>query len=329
MSTPGREPSGHADGAAAGRAPRVSIIMPFLDPPQAFIEEAVDSVLQQTFTDWELLLVNDGSGAAATAVATRLAAAHGTRIRCLSHEGGVNRGIPTSRNLGLAHARGEMIAYLDSDDAWFPHKLEAQVRILDGKPHVDMVFGRSLYWRSWADGVEAEKDRPPPLRVRDRSELAHGAFLHRMLRAGVMVPCPSSILARAASVRAVGGFAESVSNLYEDQAFYARISLAGVVLACEDVWDRYRLHENSVIASATAQQANEARRQFLDWLAAYLDEIGCAHRPLRRTVRVERWAAALPHVPRGLRYLRKLAWLPGRLLQSLPRGSAPARPAVR
>jgi glycosyltransferase involved in cell wall biosynthesis len=290
--------------------------MPFLDPAPAFITLAVESVLAQSFTDWELLMVNDGSRPDATAVACGLAARDPSRIRVFSHDGGVNRGIPASRNLGLSHARGEFIAYLDSDDAWYSHKLHDQVRILDATPHVQMLFGRSLYWRSWSDGrASTSPDRAPPLRMPDRTELAEGAFLHRMLRAQAMVPCPSSILVRAGAARAVGGFEASVSNLYEDQAFYAKMSLAGTMLACAEVWDRYRIHAGSVIASATRRQAVAARREFLDWLAGYIDAVGHDDRSFRRTLRVERWAANVPHGPRALRSLRKVAALPGRIME--------------
>jgi glycosyltransferase involved in cell wall biosynthesis len=307
METPDREAEAHSE-----QAPRVSVTMPFLDPAEAFITEAVESVLGQSFQDWELLLVNDGSGPEALAVAHRLAA-RDARIRCISHEGGINLGIPATRNLGILHARGELLAFIDSDDTWYPHKLEEQVRLLDAAPQVDMIFGRSLYWRAWLDGADA-RDRPPSLLVRDRTALGPGEFLHKILQARVMVPCPTNILVRADSARAVGGFQADISNLYEDQAFYAKLSLSGVVLACAEVWDRYRLHASSVMSSATRHQAAAARRQFLDWLGTYIDGIDYDTRALRRTIRTERWAADFAYGPRLLRSTRKLAALPERLL---------------
>jgi glycosyltransferase involved in cell wall biosynthesis len=306
-----------ARGTGAG-APRVSIIMPYLDPPEPFITEAVESVVAQEYDDWELLLANDGSGPAARATAQVLAA-RDPRIRLVSHEDGLNRGIPATRNMGMRHARGEFYAFLDSDDAWYPHKLGEQVRLLDGAPHVDMVFGRSLYWKSWQAGTTA-RDRPPPLRVRDRTEMGRGEFLRRMLTARVMVPCPSSILVRAEAARAVGGFQADVSNLYEDQAFYAKVSLRCTVLACAEVWDRYRLHGGSVISSATSREALDARRQFFDWLSGYVLASGHEDPTLRRALRLERWAIDIPRGPRLLRSLRKAAALPGLLLQRLPAG---------
>lgn len=300
-------------------APRVSVIVPFLDPPEGFLEEAVASVKAQTFNDWELLLVNDGSGSEARAIAEAFATADPRRIRCLQHDGGVNKGIPATRNLGLAHACGEFIAYLDSDDVWYPHKLSDQVRIMEDHPHEDMIFGRSVYWYSWGYGRanESSRDRPPPLGVPDREVLARSEFLRNILLARVQVPCPSNILVRAAAARAVGGFQENISNLYEDQAFYAKISLAGTVLPCADVWDRYRIHPTSVCYTASRQQAIAARREYLEWLRGYLDDIGHVDNRLRSLVRLEIGATRIPGGPRLLQIIRKIAarqrrWLKGR-----------------
>jgi glycosyltransferase involved in cell wall biosynthesis len=309
-----------ADRGPSQGEPFVSVIMPFLDPPAEFFTEAVARVLAQTFGDWELLLVDDGSGEATRATARRLQHRNPSRIRVFGHARGVNRGIAASRNAGLARARGELVAFLDSDDVWLPHKLEEQVRILDGMPDVQMIFGRSLYWHSWTPSAH-RRDSTPPLRVPDRTRFERGEFIHRILRARAMVPCPSSILVRAEAADAVGGFAESVSNLYEDQAFYARMSLGGIVVACNEVWDRYRVHSGSVIGAATPAQALAARRGFLDWLAQSVERSDHSTAALRRTIWLERRAAALPHGPRLLRTIRKVAALPERMFLSV-RGSA-------
>ena len=92
--------------------PRVSVITPFLDN-EVFLPEAIESVLAQTFKNWEYLLVDDGSGPEATAIAKQYANRFSGRIRYLEHPGHLNRGISASRNLGVHHARGEFIAFLD------------------------------------------------------------------------------------------------------------------------------------------------------------------------------------------------------------------------
>ena len=109
--------------------PLVSIVVIFLDA-EAFIEEAIESVLAQTYRHWELVLVDDGSSDGGSEIARRYAASHADRIRYIEHDRHQNRGMSASRNAGIREARGEYIAFLDADDVWFAEKLEHQVAIL-------------------------------------------------------------------------------------------------------------------------------------------------------------------------------------------------------
>lgn len=287
-------------------SPLVSVVIPFLDPPISFFQEAVEGVFSQTFQNWELILVDDGSGPEATSFARRLAADHARRVRYLAHEGRANRGIAASRNLGLANARGQLLACLDSDDWWTPNKLLEQVAILQDAPHIHAVFGRSLYWTSWKAGASIKTDRLHPLRVPDRTEMRKGEFLLRILTSDIAVPCPSSVLVRTDHAIAVRGFDHEVSNHYEDQAFYAKLSLEGVILACEDVWDRYRIHADSVLARGSRAQARAARRDFLEWLEREVQSREEIRPELMRAIKLERAAARIPKGPGMLRLIRRL-----------------------
>ena len=132
---------------------RVSIITPFLNAGP-FIEESIESVLAQSFDDWELLLVDDGSSDASSGIALRYASAHADKVRYLSHEHRQNRGASASRNLAARHARGEYLAFLDADDVYLPRKLELQVPILDAHPEVAMLYAATEYWYSWSGRQE-------------------------------------------------------------------------------------------------------------------------------------------------------------------------------
>jgi glycosyltransferase involved in cell wall biosynthesis len=294
-------------GTGPPEVPRVSVIIPFLDPEPGFFQEAVASVFGQTLRSWELILVNDGSGRRATAQAEQHAAGDPARIRCISHAGGINRGIPASRNRGMEIARGEFLAFLDADDVWHPEKLEEQVALLEATPDAAMVFGRALVWRSWSDAGDGRRgnDHVPPLRVADGRVLPPGTYLRRMLAGTVLTPPPSGILVRAAAARALAGFETGVSNLYEDQAFYAKVGLHAGVLPCARVWIRYRVHPGSVIGAASRAEARRARRQYLAWLQGYLEQGGHMDAWFSRTLRVERWAATMPLGQRLVRAIRR------------------------
>ena len=133
--------------------PLVSSIVIFLNA-EKFIEEAIESIFAQTYNNWELLLVDDGSTDDSTQIALRYAERYPTRVRYLEHPGHQNCGMGASRNLGVRHAKGEYIALLDSDDVWLPHKLQQQVAILDSHTEAGMVYGLSQYWHSWTGKPE-------------------------------------------------------------------------------------------------------------------------------------------------------------------------------
>src|SRR5437764_627301 len=89
---------------------------------EAYLAQAIDSVLAQSFQDFELLVVDDGSSDRTRPIAEAFRAATRPRVRVLAHADGGNRGMSAARNLGLSQARGEFIAFLDADDVWLPGK---------------------------------------------------------------------------------------------------------------------------------------------------------------------------------------------------------------
>ena len=120
--------------------PRVSVLTSFLNA-ERFLAEAVDSLFAQSFTAWELLLIDDGSTDGSTALARRYADEWPGKVRCLEHPGHENRGISASQNLGLRTATAPYVAFLDSDDVWFRSKLEEQVALLDAQPAAALLTG--------------------------------------------------------------------------------------------------------------------------------------------------------------------------------------------
>jgi glycosyltransferase involved in cell wall biosynthesis len=251
---------------------RVSIITPFLNAGP-FIEESIQSVLAQTYDDWELLLVDDGSTDASTGIAVRYAAAHPERVRYLSHEHRQNRGASASRNLGARHARGEYLAFLDADDVYLPRKLEVQVPILDAHPNVAMLYAATEYWYSWSGRPDdagrdwvwrkygAQPDTPvePP------------QMLVRFLEDGGTVPCMGGVLVRRAAVQSVGGWEESFRRICTDQVFHAKLCLNFPVMIVDACLDRYRQHEDSSCRMVErAGQLNSAFETYLSWLESYV-----------------------------------------------------------
>lgn len=123
----------------------VSAVMPTYNAA-GYLNDAIDSVLAQTFTHWELIVVDDGSEDNTPAI---LAAYDDPRIRVLRLP--KNRGRGAARNAGLAMATGRYVAICDSDDISLPHRFAEQVAFLDANPEIDIVSGHVLvFWNGYA-----------------------------------------------------------------------------------------------------------------------------------------------------------------------------------
>ena len=140
--------------------PAVSVVMAAYNVAP-YIGRAIESVLNQTFGDLELLVVDDGATDGTAAIAEQSASCD-ARVRVIVQ---VNAGISAARNHGLRVATSPIIALLDSDDAWEPGYLHAQVAILDAHPHVDVVTGNAWFLGSSLNGTPARPwpdPRPAP-----------------------------------------------------------------------------------------------------------------------------------------------------------------------
>ena len=273
---PAPEPSGATDPASAGL---VSVVVCFLDA-EPFLAEAVASVYAQSYGQWELLLVDDGSSDESTAIAQRHAAADPARVRYLEHPGHENRGVSASRNLGIAQARGELVALLDADDVWLPRRLERGVQLLREHPSADMAYGESEYWRSWEGRRARHADRVQPHGFRADRVLRAPELLLRYLTHAASLPCPSALTVRRRALLDCGGFVDAFRGMYEDQVFLARFCLHHDVYVANECWDRYRQHSDSLCAEAArSSHASEARQAYLGWLRSFLEEEGMQGTP--------------------------------------------------
>lgn len=254
------------------RVPRVSVVIAFLNG-ERFLTETIESVFRQTYDNWELLLVDDGSTDRSTTIARDWSSAHPQRVRYFDHPNHANRGVCASRNLGIHESLGELIATLDADDVWQPTKLEQQVAILDAHPRAAMVFGASEYWSSWT--TSAGRDFTPDVGVEPNRLYEPPSLLkHLYPLARATAPCPSDLLMRRSAVERIGGFEEDfhgIYQLYEDQAFLTKMYLHAPVYVASASWLRYRLHEGSCDSQVTAAGAyHRVRAQFLNWFERYL-----------------------------------------------------------
>jgi glycosyltransferase involved in cell wall biosynthesis len=205
----------------------VSVIIPTYNYSR-FIGEAIDSALAQTRAPLEVIVVDDGS----TDGTAEVLAAYGDRIRVLRQK---NSGVAMARNAGIAAARGEYLAFLDSDDAWYPRKLERQMPRFDAEPSLGLVHcgaetidseGRTL--KMSVDGME-------------------GQVAEAMLRLDreVIMPQGSSIVVPKRVAEEIGGFDARLPPS-EDWDFCYRVAARYAVGYVAEVLVRYRLHGSGI-----------------------------------------------------------------------------------
>jgi GT2 family glycosyltransferase len=283
--------------ASTERAPRVSVIIAFLNA-HPYLQEAIDSVIGQTFEDWELLLVDDGSTDASLVTARRAVARAPNRVSVLTHPNGANRGLPASRNLGIRRARGDLIALLDADDVWMPDKLARQVEALDRHPSVGLVYGPSEWWHGWTGRAEdRQRDCVPDLHVAADVPHLPPSLLPVFLGNAAITPCPSSIMVRRDVAEQVGHFEERFNGalgLYEDQAFVSKVALAVPILRLDGCVARYRQHAQQMTSARKAAEHHGARRFFLEWLSARLHPNARAEHAAVHHVLAKEYRALVP-----------------------------------
>ena len=240
--------------------PEVSVLMTVFNT-EAYLAEAIESVLgQRTGRPWELIIVDDGSSDGSLRIAQQYRDRYPDRICVLQHPRGQNRGISTSRNLALRHARGELTAFLDSDDVWLPHHLETQAALLRRLPHVAMVYAGAERWVDASQPFDEQRARQgwwggnylPPLVPTGRRAglLERGELLQWFLEDDSKVPCICTVLVRTAVAREAGGFCDEFRGLYDDQVFHATLSMEHGVYAHDVCVARYRQHDRSCCAVA-------------------------------------------------------------------------------
>ena len=197
--------------------PRVSVIIPYYNTPTQLTETALASVRAQTVSDWEAIIVNDGSRVEMTrALEDMLARLDDRRIRYLS---GPNQGASAARNRGAAAAEGEFLGLLDSDDLWQPLRLERGLRCIDIDPTITLVHTE-------CDVLDAQ-GKMRPRSTEGQPELAglSGAGLFRRVLQQNCI-ATSSVLVRRKSFLDANGFDQTLERM-EDKDLWLRLLLAG------------------------------------------------------------------------------------------------------
>jgi len=197
-----------------------------------YLPFAIDSVLAQTFADWELVLVDDGSTDATGAVVDQYRSKLGSRLQYIPIS---NQGIAAARNVGLAAARGEFIALLDADDVWLPHRLERGVAAMEGDAEVGLVHARVMRIDMLGSVTGQLKVEPKYLSGR----IARHIYSRR-----AHIIC-ATVLFRKICLESAGRFDETM-RVTEDRDLWFRIALRYKIAYINEVLAHYRLSPASI-----------------------------------------------------------------------------------
>jgi glycosyltransferase involved in cell wall biosynthesis len=207
------------------REPTVSVIIPAYNS-ERFIGQAIESVLGQTYSKVEVVVVNDGSTDSTAKIVQKFCGSG--RLNYIEQH---NKGVSSARNMGIRNSAGELIAFLDHDDCWFPKKLESQVAFILANPHIPWIhsnahvdFNGSRRIVCWDAGVQGNSFKD--LFARNRIIL-------------------STVLLRRDCLETVGLFNERFGGA-EDYELWLRLAIRFPLGYIDEVLALYRVHDSNL-----------------------------------------------------------------------------------
>ena len=217
------------DAAASRTNPTVTVVIPAYNSAQ-YIGEALDSVQAQTFTDYEIIVVNDGSDDREDL--ERILKSHSLSVVYISQE---NKGVSAARNAAIRVARGKFYAQLDADDQWTPDYLEVQLKFLKDNSDVDLVYPNATIIGDGATaGLEFMKISPSEGEVNFESLVRQKC---------VVMTC---VTARMSMIREAGMFDESIRSCEDFDLWLRIVKIGGRIAYHQQPLVLYRRHEGSL-----------------------------------------------------------------------------------
>ena len=288
----------------------VSVVVPVYNSAR-YLREAIESVLQQTYMDWEMLLVDDGSSDGSCEIAVEYVKQFAPKVQLLFHPDRGNHGVSATRNLAIQHASGQYLAFLDADDVWLPHKLERQIDVVTKRPEVGLVYGQAQCIDANGEPVVSPVG---PWRLRG----VIGSGLERQPARAyewfvadqrVFAPCPT-VLGKTNLVRACGGFRLGLTAQIEDYLLWTEVSRLAPVYYVPETLALYRVHADTWTARQTPLSILDADWEYLITLAK---DIGGADRAISdkaaKAIRRYRSLSGTPHRTRWSRMAHATAFV--------------------
>ncbi len=241
--------------------PTVDIIVPAYNAA-AFLPAALDSVIAQTFPDWRIILVDDGSQDNTPEIAGAYSSRLGEKLLYIRQS---NAGLPAARNTAIRSASAELMALLDADDVWLPRRLELSVAAFSGRPQVGLSYGFNA--RIDPDGQVIDTFTRP-------NAHAEGSVARYIYMRELDLPCPTVTFRRKAALE-VGLFDETL-RASEDRDMWVRIAQRYQAALIPEVIAHYRVSPQAM--TTDPERMFRAQMQFID---KHYGQPGCDWRARR------------------------------------------------
>lgn len=291
--------------------PLVSVITPTYDH-KAFIGPCIESVLRQTYSNWEQVIIDDGS---ADGTGGLIARYKDPRIRYVYQENQGPFELARTYNRALSLAKGELIAILEGDDFWPPDKLAALVPVFFDEEIV-LAYGEA------ADvNANGREQRKKSLSTRFRGQLPHPVLFndpvgtatrYMLLAEGRSLVSPSTVLIRRSSLEAIGGFQYAGALPLTDYPTFIELSLLGKFHYLPQTMGYRRRHQESVTVRHTQAIHENVSRFAMKFLENYRDKIDLSPERLREIERSWRGGERMLHFSEGRLFLLQGKWAEAR-----------------
>lgn len=214
--------------------PKVSIVIPTYNREE-YISETIESILNQTYNDFEVIVINDGS----TDNTNKKLERFGSKIKLINQS---NSERAVSRNNGVKSTTGKYIAFVDSDDLWLENKLEKQVAVLDNSKDIILVYSQSFRINEKSKKTKAAK--------RQKEGFSGEVFEKLLLRN--FIPSPTPVIRRDYFENTPGFQTRYIP--YEDWEYWIRFSLLGKFYFLKEPLAYYRIHKQQSVKLTSAEK---------------------------------------------------------------------------
>jgi glycosyltransferase involved in cell wall biosynthesis len=225
--------------------PLVSIITPTYNH-ERFIQQCIESVLAQTYTNWEQIIIDDGSTDRTGEMVARF---KDPRIKYIKQDNVGIWKLGQTYNKALQQAKGELIAILEGDDFWPSDKLEIQVPAFH-KKEIVLCYGKFGIADSHGEIIEIKPDKLDP-------SISRGMLLRQMLVQNPIAAC--TVICRKQALNSLGGFIQPSNTPYVDGSTWLNLSLLGEFYGVEEITGYWRKHEGQVTTQMRAEMVEASK----------------------------------------------------------------------